>query len=160
MTIYNYHSMQNKWGVHGTCSRRNMPCSPDDVHTYPFVILELLSAVSAALIPPLWSVLRIKVKEPLSEGKLGRKTEGGGSGAEVMMWMRGKKSQRQMHKSQAGFSKRMAGDSARWEQPCASPSFHRGSILRRGERRAEINRNKSRPRPNEMHHPELSPAAD
>lgn len=78
-------------------AQRNMLCSPVD--TYPVVFLELLSFVRAALIPPLRSILRIKVKEPLSEGKLGRKTEG----AEVEVRMRGKKSQRQMRKMLAGW---------------------------------------------------------
>lgn len=36
-----------------------------------------------------------------------------------------------------------------------SSAFHRGAILRRGERSAEISRNKSRGRSNEMLHPEL-----
>lgn len=98
--------------VHG--SQGNMLCSPVD--TYPVVFLELLSSVRAALIPPLWSILRIKVKEPLSEGKLGRKTEG----AEVEVRMRGKKSQRR--KMLDGWWRKPAGHLSRWEQ---SRWFHR-----------------------------------
>lgn len=40
------------------------------MYTYPVVFLEPLFGAGTAFGPPLWSVLRIKVKEPLSKGKL------------------------------------------------------------------------------------------
>lgn len=98
-------------------------CYPDSVHAYPFVFLELLSSVSAALIPSLWSILRIKVKEPLSKGKLGWKTEGGGWEAEEKGRMRGKKSQWQRHEIQAGWWRRTEDHLSRWEQSRWFPSF-------------------------------------
>lgn len=142
-------------GVHGTCSRRNTLCYPDSVHTYPFVFLELLSSVSDVLIPPLWSVLRIKVKEPLSEGKLGRKTEG------VVEEQKKRWGWEARNHSGKGMKSRLAGEGGQKaicpgeNNHADSLAFHRGSILRRGERNAEIRRNKSRGWSNEMHHPVL-----
>lgn len=43
---------------------------PTTTCTHPGVFLKPLSEACAALTPPLRSVLRIEVKQPLSEGKL------------------------------------------------------------------------------------------
>lgn len=58
-------------------------CFSYSMCTHPVVFLEPLCTVVTALVPPLWSVLRIKVKEPLSKGKLGFKKKGKGTEAEL-----------------------------------------------------------------------------
>lgn len=64
--------------VSGTCIQETH-CAPLTVHlcmhTYPVVFLEPLSVAGTAFAPPLCSVLRIKVKESLSKGKLGKKNK-------------------------------------------------------------------------------------
>lgn len=136
----------------GIMAQSNMLCSPVD--TYPCVFLELLSSVRAALIPPLWSILRIKVKEPFSEGKLIEKQREqrqrwgwearNHGGKRVKCWLDG------------GGGRRVVcpGANNRADSAGFSPRIYFK------ERSAEINCNKSPRRPNEMQHPELPPAAD
>lgn len=81
--------MQSERGAMHTVHMRtgNIQCAFLRVHprvyAYPAVLLELLSAAGASFATPLWSVLRIEVKEPLSKGKLmgGEAREENGSGA-------------------------------------------------------------------------------
>lgn len=68
---------------------------PHGVCAYPVVFLEPLSAVDAAFAPPFWRVLRIEVKEPLSERKLRETAEakdkawsGDRNGGSYQMWMK------------------------------------------------------------------------
>lgn len=94
------------------------PC----MKAYPPIFLEPLSTASAAFAPPLWSVLRIEVKEPLSEGKLGnkrRRREEKGS-----VWMANQNTIGRKRR------RRTAGRLPVGNKSTDSLDFHRASILR------------------------------
>ena len=141
-----------KWAMHTMHMRAgNIWCAflrvRPRMYAYPAVLLELLSAAGASFATPLWSVLRIEVKEPLSKGKLMEGERKMDQEQEAEMRTNRRSNQKvcewQIQKKKSTINHRWR---SRWEQGRWFPGFHWGSILRqwRTEQESTIINHKGR----------------